>query len=234
MNSSSVAQSNPVGAIRRAKWALWLVLGAMTLSILVFVEMPYLTTATFRPTTRTYIAQRLITIIPHLMCGFVALCIGPLQFSNRLRQANIKRHRLLGKIYVAAIVLGAIGAYLIVWGDYSTLGAETDVLASLWLITAVIAYIAARKRQIVLHRQWMIRSYAVTFSIFVVNRFPGALFHSLHHSEAGSRTWTMTLAVLAILIPDIAFTWSQLSGPRRHAVGQGSDRPVLAESASGS
>jgi Predicted membrane protein (DUF2306) len=104
MNSSSVAQSNPVGAIRRAKWALWLVLGAMTLSILVFVEMPYLTTATFRPTTRTYIAQRLITIIPHLMCGFVALCIGPLQFSNRLRQANIKRHRLLGKIYVAAIV----------------------------------------------------------------------------------------------------------------------------------
>jgi hypothetical protein len=85
-----------------------------------------------------------------------------------LRVENIKRHRLLGQIYVAAIVVAAITAYLIVWGDYSPFGAEVVVLASLWLITTAIAFIAARK-----------------------------------------------LAILALLIPDIAFTWLNLRGPRK-------------------
>jgi uncharacterized membrane protein YozB (DUF420 family) len=88
-----------------------------------------------------------------------------------------------------------------------------DVLASLWLITAVIAYLAAKKRQIVQHRQWMIRSYAVTF-FFVVDRVPFE-FPSFQPSQAGNVCLILTLCILAILIPDIAFTWTHLTGPRK-------------------
>jgi uncharacterized membrane protein len=195
------------------KWVLWFLLGAMTLSVLVFFDLPLLTSVTDKPALKIYLTQRLPFVIPHVIGSFIALCIRPLQFSSRLRQRNIKRHRLLGQIYVAAIVVAAITAYLIVWGDYSPFGAEVVVLASLWLITTAIAFIAARKRQIVQHRQWMIRSYAVTFLIFAVNRFP-SLFN-YHPSRAGSICQGLSLAILALLIPDIAFTWLNLRGPRK-------------------
>ena len=145
--------------INRKLW-LWVALGMTALSVFVFVDLPLLTTVSEHG---KHLAQELPVLVPHMICGFIALCIGPLQFSSRLRQGNINRHRLLGKIYVCAIIAGAIGGYLLVWGNYSPFGVSVDVLASLWLITAAIAFIAARKRQITQHRQWMIRSYAVTF-----------------------------------------------------------------------
>jgi uncharacterized membrane protein len=193
-----------------AKRGLWFVLGLTALSVFVFVDLPLLTTVTEHG---EHLAQELPVLVPHMICGFIALCIGPLQFSSRLRQGNIKRHRLLGKIYICAVIAGAIGGYLLVWGDYLPFGLSVDVLASLWLITAVIAFIAARKRQITQHRQWMIRSYAVTF-FFVVDRVPFE-FSAFHPSQAGNVCWILTLCILAILIPDIAFAWSSLTGPRR-------------------
>ena len=104
-----------------------------------------------------------------------------------------------------------------------------DVLASLWLVTTIIAFLLARRRQIVQHRQWMIRSYSVTFFIFVLNRLPGIVFPLFNPSTSASICRNLTLALLAILIPDIAFTWSQLRGSRKQLVGQSSDRPVRAE-----
>jgi len=194
----------------RAKWLVWFVLGMTALSVLVFVDLPLLTTVT---THSAHLAQKLPVLVPHMICGFIALCVGPLQFSSRLRQGNLKRHRLLGKIYVCAVIAGAIGGYLLVWGNYSPFGVSVDVLASLWLITAVIAYITARKRLITQHRQWMIRSYAVTF-FFVVDRVPFE-FPSFQPSQAGNVCLILTLCILAILIPDIAFTWTHLTGPRK-------------------
>jgi uncharacterized membrane protein YhaH (DUF805 family) len=106
-----------------------------------------------------------------------------------------------------------MGGYLLVWRNYSPFGVSVDVLASLWIITAVIAYITARKRQITQHRQWMIRSYAVTF-FFVADRVPFE-FPSFHPSEAANVCLILTLCILAILIPDIAFTWTHLLDRRK-------------------
>ena len=197
---------NTVGA----KWLLWFVLGMTALSVIAFVDLPLLTTVTKHS---MHLAQELPVLVPHMICGFIALCIGPLQFSSRLRQRNIKRHRLLGKIYVCTVIAGAIGEYVLVWENYSPFGVSVDVLASLWLITAVIAYLAAKKRQIVQHRQWMIRSYAVTF-LFVADRVPFE-FPSFHPSEAANVCLILTLCILAILIPDIAFTWTHLLDRRK-------------------
>jgi len=200
-----------VGApLTRSKWGLWFVLGALALSVFWFVDLPLVTTQT---THGAHLAQKLPVLVPHMICGFVALFIGPLQFSSRLRQGNLKRHRLLGKIYVCAIIAGAIGGYLLVWGNHTPFGAAVDVLASLWLVTAVVAYVTARKRQIVQHRQWMIRSYSVTF-FFVVDRVPFE-FPSFQPSEAGNVGLILTLCILAILIPDIAFAWPIIMGRRK-------------------
>ena len=84
-----------------------------------------------------------------------------------------------------------------------------DVLASLWIATTLMAFIAARRRRVTLHRQWMVRSYAVTF-FFVVDRVPFE-FPAFQPSEAANVCLILTLCVLAILIPDLVFAWSQIS-----------------------
>jgi hypothetical protein len=52
----------------------------------------------------------------------------------------------------------------------------------------------------------MVRSYAVTF-FFVSDRFPWQkLFPFIHPYGAGGTVLTLFLLLLAILLPDIAFT----------------------------
>ena len=41
-------------------------------------------------------------LLVHGLAGFTALLIGPLQFSEQLRRAHTKLHRMLGRIYIGA------------------------------------------------------------------------------------------------------------------------------------
>jgi uncharacterized membrane protein len=105
-------------------------------------------------------------LLVHISSGMVALLTGPWQFSRRLRQRSIATHRLLGRVYLIAIVCGATAAcYLAIRtteGWSWTLGLIG--LATAWLTTAGMAYYAIRLRQIQIHQEWMIRSYVVTFA----------------------------------------------------------------------
>ena len=66
------------------------------------------------PITRMYHAYRLQVIadrhllIPHTLCGVIALLAGPVQFSSRLRQRHLKFHRVLGRVYVISVFIGAL------------------------------------------------------------------------------------------------------------------------------
>jgi uncharacterized membrane protein len=102
----------------------------------------------------------------HITSGMVALLTGPWQFSSRLREWSLATHRVLGRVYLIAVVCGAIAAcYLAirtVEGWSWTLGLIG--LAIAWLTTSGMAYYAIRLRQIQIHKEWMIRSYVVTFA----------------------------------------------------------------------
>ena len=50
-------------------------------------------------------------LLPHGLAGACALLLGPLQFSDRLRQRFTKFHRVIGRIYIfGALVAGPRGA----------------------------------------------------------------------------------------------------------------------------
>src|ERR1700680_743282 len=52
-------------------------------------------------------------LLPHGLAGACALLLGPLQFSDRLRQRYTKLHRVLGRFYVgAALIAGPLGIYI--------------------------------------------------------------------------------------------------------------------------
>ena len=102
----------------------------------------------------------------HIGLGGIALLTGWSQFSSKFRQKWLNWHRNLGKIYVMAVLLSGIAglyiAYYATGGIIAVLGFAS--LAILWLFTTFKAYQSIQKKKIILHQQWMIRSYALTFA----------------------------------------------------------------------
>lgn len=159
----------------RPKLALWSVMFLLGLFVLFYSEIAFLF-----PSNPSWPHHHAIRwwLIPHLLCGATAMLTGPWQFSTRLRKARPAVHRTIGKIYVIAVVIGASLAFYmdLTVEDHATWQiAAGPVCHSLgWLFTALIAYRTALTRSFAVHRQWMIRSYLVTFT-FVLVRVPNFL-----------------------------------------------------------
>lgn len=102
----------------------------------------------------------------HILLGGLALMIGWVQFSKKMRSRNLNLHRNLGKVYViAAIISGTCGIFIAfnaTGGLITTLGFMC--LGVVWLYTTVKAYFAIRKGDIQLHQGMMIYSYAACFA----------------------------------------------------------------------
>ncbi|NNK74743.1 MAG: DUF2306 domain-containing protein [Maribacter sp.] len=102
----------------------------------------------------------------HILLGGLALLIGWMQFSEKLRNANLKMHRNVGKLYViAAMISGLCAMYIALsatGGIIATLG--FSALGIFWLFTTLRAYVAIRNKDITLHKGFMIYSYAACFA----------------------------------------------------------------------
>lgn len=102
----------------------------------------------------------------HILLGGLALLIGWIQFSKKFRNADLKRHRAIGKLYVGSVIISGIcGIYI---GFYATGGWIASLgfifLGIIWLFTTIMAYNAARKKDFSLHKGFMIYSYAACFA----------------------------------------------------------------------
>jgi uncharacterized membrane protein len=105
-------------------------------------------------------------LLAHISSGMVALLIGPFQFSRWLRKRFLPLHRVMGRVYLIAVLCGAIAALGLSLttpdGRAWSVGLQGLILA--WLTTSGMAYYAIRQRQIEVHQEWMVRSYVVTFA----------------------------------------------------------------------
>jgi uncharacterized membrane protein len=116
-------------------------------------------------------------LLLHITGGMTAVLVGPFQFSQRLRKRYLRVHRLSGRIYVIAVMCGCVGALRLAIGTTfgKAWGFGLAMLAFAWFTTTLMAYYAVRQRQIPIHREWMVRSYVVTFafvSFRVFNDYP--------------------------------------------------------------
>jgi uncharacterized membrane protein len=104
-----------------------------------------------------------IAFYGHIVLGGLALLIGWLQFSNKLRRKHIKLHRAIGKIYVISVSISGIYIALYATGGIiSILGFFT--LGMIWLSTTTLGFKAIKKGNIQLHEKFMIFSYAACFA----------------------------------------------------------------------
>ncbi len=102
----------------------------------------------------------------HIVFGVLALIIGPFTLSSKLREKNVKRHRILGSIYMVSILFGGLaGLYLALNATGGWVAQLGFALLSIgWLITMFQALVHIKKRNIQGHQKWMLRNYALTFA----------------------------------------------------------------------
>ena len=105
-------------------------------------------------------------LLMHMTGGMVALLTGPWQFWTGFRMRYARLHRWTGRLFLVGVGVGSIGAFHMAvvttfgWAfGFSLLG-----LATAWVTTAGMAYYAIRKRQVAIHKEWMVRAYVVTFA----------------------------------------------------------------------
>ena len=119
------------------------------------------------PDMRVTFAAHSTGLYLHIFASMLALVLGPFQFSPRLRATRIQFHRWLGRIYLGVGVLlgGLAGLYMAVYA-YGGIAAKLGFacLAIAWLFTGLRAYLAIRAGKVALHRQWMVRNFALTFA----------------------------------------------------------------------
>jgi uncharacterized membrane protein len=198
------------------KLALWGTLFAAGLSVLFYSELSYLSPSD--PSHPHYYAIRW-WLVPHILCGVTAMLSGPFQFSTRLRKHNPRLHRTLGKVYVIAVLIGAcLAGYMDLTVDISSnwvinAGYLSHPLA--WGLTALIAYRTAVTRSFNVHRQWMIRSYLITFT-FVLVRLPNPIRAWREMSDPNFAIVLPLLMFLCYFGADVFLNWREV-GPRRTA-----------------
>lgn len=102
----------------------------------------------------------------HTAGGGLASLIGPLQFHGRFRQRRPDIHRRLGRVYLVAVGLSALGGLYLSPGSLASnsFGIAFIALALAWLYTGWHAYASIRRRDVQAHRRWMIRNFALTYA----------------------------------------------------------------------
>ena len=103
-------------------------------------------------------------LVLHVAGGVTALLVAPLQFVRPIRARRPGLHRAVGRTYVLACAIGAPAGFMLALG--TTAGPVASVgfaiPALLWALFTWLGYRAALERRFADHREWMLRSYALT------------------------------------------------------------------------
>ena len=158
-------------------------------------------------------------LLPHGLAGACALLLGPMQFSDRLRQRYAKFHRVAGRFYVAGVFIAAPLGFYIQYFQERTGGARSFSIAAgadaaLWMLTTGIALAFILKGKVQQHRQWMTRSFAVALVFLEVRVILGVTgWENLKPPVDEAVVW-MCVA-FAIPLADITLQWQELHRTRR-------------------
>jgi uncharacterized membrane protein len=157
-------------------------------------------------------------LLPHGIAGACALLLGPMQFSDRLRQRFRKLHRVVGRIYVAGVFVAApLGFYIQYFQERMGVPRSFSVAAAadaaLWMATTSIAIVFILKGKVQEHRQWMTRSFAVAL-VFLEGRVISGLTGWENLGDRASETIVWACLAVSILSADLVLQCQELGRSR--------------------
>jgi uncharacterized membrane protein len=202
----------PKSVSSKFKIFVWVSLGLITLFVFITSELLLITDYPMYHAYRLQVIADRHLLIPHTLAGTFALLIGPINFSSRIRERYLKLHRMLGKIYVISVFIGAATGVALASGRPGFPG--TSMQATAWVVCTTAAFITARNRHMIQHRQWMARSYAVTFTFVssrVLNLWPR---YWSHLGDTLSAVGVIAFTLVSLLVVDLGLNWRELTTSR--------------------
>jgi len=127
----------------------------------------------------TAFAKYPILTFVHILPGALFMTLGPLQFVRRIRTKHLQFHRWSGRVFFACGLVVGLSALALTF--QTSVGGATEraaiiLFAIVFLFELVRAFVLIRHRRIALHREWMIRAFAIGLAIATIRPIIGAFF----------------------------------------------------------
>jgi uncharacterized membrane protein len=173
----------------------------------------YLGPQVYFPRQREVYEVHTLGLMTHISAMVFAVLVGPFQFFRTMRERWFRFHRVLGRVYIVAALIGGLGG--IYMAPFAASGAVSAVSFTLLgagvLLTTSLAYVRIRAGNVQSHREWMTRSYALIFAAVTLRIYMPFL-------EAGFGEYVgYAIVAWACWVPNLMFAeWFIRSRLRRH------------------
>lgn len=153
----------------------------------------------------------------HVFFACLAMGAGLVNFSDRIFRRGRKLHRINGYVYLFSVMaVIATSGYMAPYatgGKISSIG--FNALNMIWMIVTITAFVQIKKKRIIQHRNWMIRSYAFCYTNMMIHLTVALLHDGFGMAFAASYTAGVYAAiVLLLVIPNVIIRLAN-SGPAR-------------------
>ncbi len=171
---NKTAMSSNITTRNKCQNRLQLITGIvlLTLSLIFIYESAHFFNFTPQGLGKYFILKWVI--MGHIAGGSLALLLGPFQLWKKFRTRFWKAHRIMGRIYIGAIVVGAACALILASTTAIAVGwpyaLSLHVLATVWLVSALLTFITVLKKKMKQHEEWANRSYISTVA-FIAQAF---------------------------------------------------------------
>lgn len=185
----------PGSRFRRALWAavlfLALIGSAVAIRRIVYlapilahgytppVLMPNSRAAQFVALDEVFARHPILTMI-HIVPGLLFMILAPFQFSATIRARHLQWHRWNGRVFVVCGLIIGISALVMSFAMPAIGGvnqaAATVLFGAFFLFALCKAFWHIRRREVALHRKWMIRAFAIGLAVATIRPIIGFFF----------------------------------------------------------
>jgi uncharacterized membrane protein len=141
--------------------------------------------AQFGNLDRVFEPHAILTLV-HILPGLLFLLLAPFQFSASFRSQHWKAHRIIGRTFlICGLIVGTTA--LVMSFTMTAIGginqaAATTLFGVLFLFALGKAYVHIRRREIALHREWMIRAFAIGLAVTTIRPIVSIFFATARFS----------------------------------------------------
>lgn len=150
--------------------------------------------------------------VTHIAGATCSLFLGPIQFWKTIRTKYIRFHRTAGKIYIIGSLVAAVSAFRLAL-IFDCVGCRYSLipLSVLFFLTTSLAWYAIRQKNIVAHKQFMVRSYVCALAFVFVRLYQvlplGFIFEPIVDDNIFAVVVEWTFSILPLILVEIIMIW---------------------------
>jgi len=147
-------------------------------SLILAGMIPSVNPAGGKPFDDKITSQPVLTFV-HMLPGLLFMILGPLQFIPRFQMRYPRFHRRSGRVFVVCAYL--VGLSALVMAFRAPIGgvnetAATAFYAIFFLVALSLALRYILRKQVLLHREWMLRAFAIGLAVATIRPIVGIFF----------------------------------------------------------